>query len=352
MDKIYWLMEECKTYGTLPFAGVARAAFIAVQFLRSFVNLGIISRQEYDAYMNSLNTVNKKMNIDLAGYQRGEMTRSEFLDLYGHIRPGTYDIMSRRYDEAFEEYFGDYTALDIEDLDTAYSFSKECMNRIQYELEQNGLTVTAEELMDFIKESIEGREYVKFVFTKSVSKILQLIEELGIGVGIPREDLAYLDISVVKQLYADLYNGDVRAVFEENIENHKLQYQSAVQIKLPSIIVEPEDIYSFYLLNEEPNYITQKSITADTENLEAGEGNLEGKAVFIRAADPGYDYLFSKGIAGMVTQFGGANSHMAIRCAELGIPAVIGVGEKNYAQWSRYQRITIDCLKKQVIKIR
>ena len=74
--------------------------------------------------------------------------------------------------------------------------------------------------------------------------------------------------------------------------------------------------------------------------------------MFIRAADPGYDFLLSKKIGGLITQFGGANSHMAIRCAELGIPAVIGVGEQNYMEWSKYKRVTIDCLKKQIIKIK
>ena len=144
-----------------------------------------------------------------------------------------------------------------------------------------------------------------------------------------------------------------RSVFEENIKDNKIQYQSAVQLKLPSIIVAPEDVYSFYLLGEEPNFITQKSITSDTIAMEGIDGqNLEGKIVFLRAADPGYDFLFSKGIGGLVTQFGGANSHMAIRCAELGIPAVIGAGEQNYLTWGRYKRMTIDCLKKQVIKIK
>ena len=38
LEKIYWLIEDCKRYGTLPFAGLARAGFIAVQFLRSFVS--------------------------------------------------------------------------------------------------------------------------------------------------------------------------------------------------------------------------------------------------------------------------------------------------------------------------
>ena len=89
----------------------------------------------------------------------------------------------------------------------------------------------------------------------------------------------------------------------------------------------------------------------DIAVLQDGNYDIEGKIVFIQAADPGYDFIFSKSIGGLITQYGGTNSHMAIRCAELGIPAVIGVGEQNYIEWSRYKRILVDCQKKQVIKI-
>ena len=44
--KIYWLIEDCKRYGTLPFAGLARAAFISVEMLKSFVNQKIISTKD------------------------------------------------------------------------------------------------------------------------------------------------------------------------------------------------------------------------------------------------------------------------------------------------------------------
>lgn len=352
VDKIYWLLEECKEYGTLPFAGVARAAFIAVQFLKSFVSSGIIGQHEYDAYMNSLDTVNKRMNRDLYSLNMGgQMNREKFLEKYGHIRPGTYDILSKRYDEAFEEYFGAKENMVFENEYEQFEFSVEQKSCIEKELEENGLLISVDELLDFIRESIEGREYLKFTFTKSVSKILQLIEELGKRAGISREDMAYLDISVIKQLYSDLYTGDLKEIFSENINNNRRQYKSAIQIKLPSIIVKPEDIYSFYLLDEEPNFITQKAVTAKIADVNEENVSLEDKIVFIQSADPGYDYLFSKNIAGLVTQFGGANSHMAIRCAELGIPAVIGAGEKNFFEWSKCESATIDCLKRQFIKI-
>ena len=39
-------------------------------------------------------------------------------------------------------------------------------------------------------------------------------------------------------------------------------------------------------------------------------------------------------IAGFITAWGGANSHMAIRAGEQQIPAIIGAGELLYQQWS------------------
>ena len=56
--------------------------------------------------------------------------------------------------------------------------------------------------------------------------------------------------------------------------------------------------------------------------------NFRNKIVLIENADPGFDWLFNFNIKGLITKFGGANSHMSIRCNELKIPAAIGVGEK------------------------
>lgn len=76
--------------------------------------------------------------------------------------------------------------------------------------------------------------------------------------------------------------------------------------------------------------------------------DLTNKIVCIKSADPGYDYLFSKNIGGLITCYGGANSHMTIRCAELGIPAVIGCGESMFAKYKKANTLTIDAANKQV----
>jgi len=76
--------------------------------------------------------------------------------------------------------------------------------------------------------------------------------------------------------------------------------------------------------------------------------NLEGKILMLPSGDPGYDWIFSEGVAGFITRYGGANSHMAIRAHQFGVPAVIGAGETLYDRWSTADCLTIDCLNRRV----
>lgn len=73
---------------------------------------------------------------------------------------------------------------------------------------------------------------------------------------------------------------------------------------------------------------------------------IKNKIVLIENADPGYDFIFSHNIKGLITMYGGSNSHMAIRCMELGIPALIGVGNQKFNEISKAKKIFIDCKNK------
>ncbi|MFN8673738.1 MAG: PEP-utilizing enzyme [Candidatus Sericytochromatia bacterium] len=350
IDKIYWLTEDCKRFGTLPFAGVARAGFIAVQFLKSFVDIGIFSQDEYNLFLNAINTISKELNSDLYLLSINKITKQEFLDKYGHLRPGTYDILSLRYDENFESYFDLKQVYNKKEID--FILSKDKLDKIDKELIENGIKISSLELIYFIKEAIKAREYVKFIFSRSLSKILSLIQELSNRFKISREDSAYIDFKEILNMYSILDHRDVYDILSSNIHKNKIFYEYTKAIKLPSLIANPDDIYGFFLEEDEPNFITLKNISAEVfleENLK--EKNPERKIVFIKSADPGYDFLFTKNIAGLVTQYGGANSHMAIRCSELGLPAIIGAGEKLFNEWKESNTLSIDCLNKKVIKL-
>ena len=95
-----------------------------------------------------------------------------------------------------------------------------------------------------------------------------------------------------------------------------------------------------------PNYITLGEAAGEVRAGDLRSDNIRGKILMIRAADPGYDWIFSCGIRGFVTAYGGANSHMAIRAGELGIPAAIGVGEKVFDRLSSAARLRLDCANK------
>lgn len=67
-----------------------------------------------------------------------------------------------------------------------------------------------------------------------------------------------------------------------------------------------------------------------------------GAVIVLEAADPGYDWVFAHSPGALVTAYGGANSHMAIRCAELGVPAAIGVGPQAHAVVAAARSVAVD----------
>ena len=133
-----------------------------------------------------------------------------------------------------------------------------------------------------------------------------------------------------------------------NINSHKKSSIFSKFIKTPDFIKSHTDFDYFYENSIKENYITEKEITGEISvfNHKKNFKNYNNKIIVIENADPGYDFLFSYKIKGLITKYGGANSHMAIRCMELGLPSIIGAGEKNYNQILNSKKIYIDCMNK------
>ena len=93
------LIEECRKFGTLPFSIIARHAFIAEALLRSAVARGALSETRMSDFKRSIHTVTGELTADFNAVCRSELAPQVFLHRYGHLRPGTYDVMSLRYDE-------------------------------------------------------------------------------------------------------------------------------------------------------------------------------------------------------------------------------------------------------------
>jgi len=335
LERIYWLLEDAKRYGTLPFAGLARAGFVAVQMLKSLVTVGVFSQADYDCFMAGVSTVSGQLARD-----RAILDKATFLARYGHLRPGTYDILSPRYDEAPELYFDWTQRPSAPEPAPPFSLTLPQMRAIVKQLEEHGLQPDSVGLLDFMQAGIELRELAKFHFTRNLSDALALIAEVGAQHGIGREDMAFCDISVFKELHVAAV--DAKDLLLRSIEQGRSRYETTLKLALPPVITRPEDVWSFEWPETAPNFITQKQVTAPVVDSSDRE-RLAGAIVCIPNADPGFDWLFAYPIAGLITAWGGANSHMAIRAGELGLPAVIGAGEVLYRRWSVARRLHLDC---------
>ena len=344
ISRIYWLLEDCKRYGTLPFAGLARAGFIAVQLLKSFVAVGVLDAADHTTFMASVDTVGSRIGHDFA-----QLPKAEFLARYGHLRPGTYDILSARYDEAPDLYFDWSGKRPAASGRPRFALSIEQLRGLERLIKEHELQIDVLSLMEFIKAGIEGREYAKFVFTRSLSDALSLIRELGEEYGLSAEDCAYLDYDAIRRLYSE--SGSVRDALLASVAHGRQRHALTRNLVLPPLIASPEDVFAFHLPQSEPNFVTRKSITAPVALISDPPESFAGKILFVPSADPGFDWIFTRGISGFVTQFGGANSHMAIRASELGIPAVIGAGETLYQRWQAAHKLCLDCTSQQVLVI-
>ncbi|MFT5429432.1 MAG: phosphohistidine swiveling domain-containing protein [Myxococcota bacterium] len=336
--KLYWLVEDCKRYGTLPFAGLARAGFIAVQLLRSLVNVGHLDQPEYDSFMCSLETVSSAMTRDLTTLSRGE-----FLRVYGHLRPGTYDILSPRYDEAPDRYF-DWDSVDdvAAPEHPVFQVALNKLHDIEAQLREHDLDHNVLGLFDFIKGAIEGREYAKFVFSRSLSEVLSLLSEVGASHGFTPEDCSYANVQTLLGLYAT--SDDLGEALGRMIEDGKRRFAVTRQLILPPLIAESNDVWAFELPPSEPNFVTQGTAVGPVARADGPKEALKGAILMIPSADPGFDWIFSHQIAGFITMYGGVNSHMAIRAAELDIPAVIGSGQTLFETWSSATTLEVDCV--------
>ena len=343
LDKIYWLIEDCKKYGTLPFAGLARCGFVGTELLNSLKEEKIISEKEKEKFLKSIKTIAFDLNNDFL-----KKDKKNFIKKYGHLRPNTYDVGALNYKDGYSIYFNKSKKEYIKLKNKKFIFSVKKLNAIDKLLKKNNLSMDANDFVNFIKKSIQLREYSKFIFTKSIDQVFNNLKALFKRLNISKNDIKFISIQTIKNLFYSLDHDDLKKTFLKEISKSKLQFYKNRFIKLPANIFHERDIYSFKLEKDEPNFISNKNIISDIYNLTnfVKSKYYENKIVCIENADPGYDFLFSYKIKGLITKYGGVNSHMAIRCNELGIAAAIGVGEKIFSNLINSNKVQLNCQNK------
>lgn len=340
------MIDDCERFGTVPFSILARHGFIARTILLSLQNRGLLTGEEVLKLQSAVHTVASDLVDDVRRLQRGELSRDDFMAKYGHLRPGTYDILSPRYDMAGEFGTAGSQAGPIKEI-KKFVLSPEKKAKIDQLFKAEGfIGVDSEKFLHYFTEATAGREYGKFIFTRSISEMLELIAGFGEVHGLSREEMSHISVSHLISIATTSNEGSVedrlRAIAEDEAEKHAV----SAAIRLPQVLMDEAGVHVVPFQVSHPNFITNDKITAPCVVLEAGQTSpplLTGKIVLIENADPGFDWIFAQQISGLITKYGGANSHMAIRCAEFCIPAAIGCGEQRFEALIGANQILLDC---------
>lgn len=350
LEKACALLDDARAYGTLPFAHLARSAFVAVTLLRSAVTTGVLTEQEKEDFFNSIRTVSHDLTRDARACATGALDWEAFVERYGHLRPGTYDVISPSYRQDTERFLRPIVARAAEHDDhapvAAGSLWRNARQRFVAALAQAGLPAETDAVEDFLRSAIEGREYAKFAFTRNLSLALDELARWSQDHGVSREVLAQVSIADLRALRTGSVvvpdTGDWLRMRADQAEEQQTLVNA---MELAPLLCRDEDFSVFQYPATHANYIGSKAVTADCIDLDQYHGEnvaIEGLIVLIPQADPGYDWLFGRRIAGLITMYGGANSHMAIRTAEFGLPAAIGVGEIHYRNLASAQEIELN----------
>lgn len=345
VSALFEMIDDCISLGTIPFSILARHGFIARTLLLSLHQRGILTMDEVIAIQAGVRTVASTLVNDMRRLQLGELSRSAFMQEYGHLRPGTYDILSRRYDQMANFGVSD-SQIRPEQDHNLFVLSAEQKQAIDLILQAEGFPeLNANGLLDYVQTATAGREYGKFVFTRSVSEILELIAGFGELHGLSRDEMSHVSISDLLDVITKSSEGSIeerlRNIAEDEAEKHVL----SAAIRLPQVLFDEAGVHVVPFQVSHPNFITHKKVTAACVYLgvEQVAPSLSDKIVLIENADPGFDWIFAQNIGGLITKYGGANSHMAIRCAEFGIPAAIGCGEQRFEVFLSAHQILLDC---------
>lgn len=205
------------------------------------------------------------------------------------------------------------------------------------------------DFLDFLKDSMEEREYFKFEFTKSLSLAIDILIEIGEKLGFEKDDMAYLE-AVDIQLAAGMDPDMIKKRWKTVILKNREKYKVCSMLILPDVIYDRNQVKCIEIWEARPNFITSECVSGEVVLLENYENedhediaDVSGRIVVIPKADPGYDWIFAKGIKGFITKYGGVASHMAIRCAEFNIPAAIGCGDCIYSFVEKQKAVMLDC---------
>lgn len=316
-------LEELELGTATRFATAARMAFAVEALLRSLLDHAAIDASQ-------LWRLKRAALADAADADAAPP------DL-GHVRAGTFEIAVPPRREMNARAFAEAMAPAAKKADPS-DFDAGEWKRLDVALDAADIAMSGRAFVAHYRRLLLIRERGKFALARGVSAILDGLQAHAARFGIGREDTGWLTL-------AQLLDRGVGAdVLLRQIERAHAQHAAESQLRMPLLIDEARlDVVRHGA--GEANFLGSGVVSGRAVHIDARThpDDVPMHAIAaIASADPGFDWLFLRRPAVLVTAFGGPNSHMAIRCAEAAVPALLGLGPENFKRMLSAERIAID----------
>ena len=314
-------VEAARDNLAVPFATAARCDFAAQALLHSAVRRGALASERLDALLRSVGSTAGALGA-------GAVLRR----CRDNARAGTFDILAPRH----RELAPGPPAADVAERGERFALRAHEGRGLDRLLGEAGLTLSAAELVDVAVHAARARELGKFVFASEVSELLEIVASRAAAVGLGREAASW----VPWQHWCEP-GPAVADLAEMARERHRKE----ARLRMPALIQVGDDLAAVCCARQRPSYIGSGRVSAPLAMVTRGgePGGLPTAAIVaIESADPGFDWIFERAPAALLTAWGGPHSHMALRCRDLGCPAVLGIGIERFSRLTRAARLSID----------
>lgn len=347
------VLHDCRDQAVLHFAHLARCAFIAVSLLRTAVAKGLIAQARADEFLASVETVSHQFRNDVHAVSADMLSRSDLVRRYGHLRPGTYDASVPSYAEAPDAMLWPLIDNPLPPEHPAFDWTDDERRSLSTALKLLQLPHDADRFGDFLRAAIRGREYGKFVFSRVLSSWLSWVRRESSSLGVDPSEIACLGVGEVLSTLHGASALSAKELLAHRVALAKRARSISLLLEWPQVIFDPSQFLGHSTEAGHPNFVARGVVMAESICLNGyTTQDLEGRLVLVESADPGYDWLFGHRFGGLITAYGGANSHMAIRCAELGLPAAIGVGPLMFRLLAKASVLRLDCDSRRIEVVR
>lgn len=316
--------------------------WLAYVELRTAVRFAIIARQAF-AVEALLHSAVDSAGIDpswMVGIRHGVLGASgdgSRID-QGHVRAGTFEIAAPTRRELSTDALVAPEAHEPRNT-RATSLAPGVSRRLELALRDIGLEVEPTTLLAHHERLLHAREFGKFVLSRAVSLTLDALSVRAQAIGIGRDDAGWLGLDEL----VDATSYDAEALHRRSGEARALHALEG-RLRMP-LLIEEASLDLIHHVPGQANYVGCGRVNGTPFRVDAHThpDTVPANAIIaIASADPGFDWIFGCRPVALLTAFGGPNSHMAIRCADAGVPALFGIGPEAFQRAVAAARIVID----------